>query len=85
MPEVWSLPADAVVKQADQTVVFLHVEGKAVRLPIQPGRSDGKFTEVFKKLKPGTTNVWEDWTGAEDVLAGPANTLADGQAVQIGQ
>lgn len=82
MPEVWSLPANAVVKQADQTVVFLHVEGKAVRLPIQPGRSDGKFTEVFKKLKPGTTSVWEDWTGTEDVLSGPANTLADGQPVQ---
>ena len=41
MPETWVLPANAVVKQADQTVVFLHRDGKAIRLAIQPGRSDG--------------------------------------------
>jgi RND family efflux transporter MFP subunit len=83
MPEAWVLPANAVVKQADQTVCFLYRDGKAVRLPIQPGRSDGKFTEVFKKQKAGSPAEWEDWDGKEDVLAGPANTLADGQAVEI--
>lgn len=85
MPEAWTLPANAVVKQAEQMVVFLHRDGKAVRVPIQSGRSDGKVTEVFKKLKPGTTNEWEDWTGTEDVLSGSANTLADGQGVQVGK
>jgi RND family efflux transporter MFP subunit len=81
MPEAWVLPANAVVKQAEQTVVFLHRDGKAVRLPIKAGRSDGKFTEVFQKAGPNDT--WENWTGSEDVLAGPANTLSDGQAVPV--
>jgi HlyD family secretion protein len=81
MPEAWTLPANAVVKQADQTVCFVYRDGKAVRLPIQPGRTDGKFTEVFKKQKsPG---VWEDWTGDEQILSGQASTLADGQSVTL--
>jgi multidrug efflux pump subunit AcrA (membrane-fusion protein) len=80
MPPAWVLPANAVVKQADQTVCFIYRDGKAVRLPIQPGRTDGTRTEVFKRQRAGT---WEDWTGQEDVLSGPAATLADGQAVEI--
>jgi HlyD family secretion protein len=81
MPETWVVPANAIVKQAEQVVCFLYRDGKAVRLAIQPGRSDGKFTEVFKKAGPGGT--WEDWTGGEDVLSGPTGTLSDGQGVEI--
>jgi HlyD family secretion protein len=84
MPEAWVLPANAVVKQADQTVCFLYSDGKAVRLPIQPGRTDGTWTEVFRKQKSGVPGAWEDWTGREDVLSGPAATLTDGQAVSVG-
>ncbi len=67
MPEAWVLPATAVVKQADQTVVFLHVDGKAARLTVQPGRTDGTWTEVFRKQKAGG---WEEWSGVESVLNG---------------
>ena len=74
---------NAVVKQADQSVCFLYQEGKAVRLPIQPGRTDGTWTEVFRKQKAGIPGSWEDWTGREEVLTGPAATLSDGQAVSI--
>jgi RND family efflux transporter MFP subunit len=80
MPPAWVLPANAVVKQADQTVCFIYRDGKAVRVPIQAGRTDGTWTEVFKRQRAGT---WEDWMGQEDVLSGPAATLADGQAVEI--
>jgi RND family efflux transporter MFP subunit len=81
MPQAWVLPANAVVKQAEQMVVFVYRDGKAVRVPIQSGRTDGTFTEVFKKAGPGGT--WEDWTGGEAVLSGPAATLSDGQAVEV--
>jgi RND family efflux transporter MFP subunit len=81
MPEAWVLPANAVVKQAEQVVVFVYRAGKAVRLPVQSGRSDGTFTEVFKKAGPG--GAWENWTGSENVLSGPAATLSDGQAVEV--
>ncbi len=80
MPEAWVLPATAVVKQADQTVVFLHVEGKAVRLTVQPGRTDGTWTEVFRKQKAA---AWEDWVGGERVLNGATGTLADGMPVAV--
>ena len=80
MPPAWVLPANAVVKQADQTVCFIYRDGKAIRVTVQPGRTDGTWTEVFKRQRAG---VWEDWTGQEDVLSGPAATLADGQAVEI--
>ncbi|HKB04935.1 MAG TPA: efflux RND transporter periplasmic adaptor subunit, partial [Gemmataceae bacterium] len=82
MPEAWVLPANAVVQQAEQTVCFLYRDGKAVRLPVRAGRTDGNWREVFAKQKdaPGT---WEDWTGTEDVLAGPAATLSDGQTVTV--
>lgn len=83
MPPAWVLPANAVVKQADQTVVFLHRDGKAGRLSVRPGRTDGTWTEVFAKQKAGTPGAWEDWTGTEEVLSGPANTLADGQSVSV--
>jgi len=83
MPEGWTLPANAVVKQADQTVCFLYRDGKAVRLPIQPGRTDGAITEVFKKQKAGVLGASEDWTGQEEVLSGAAATLTDGQPVNV--
>ena len=81
MPKAWVLPAGAVVKQAEQVVVFLYRDGKAVRVPVRSGRSDGTFTEVFQKVGPG--GAWEDWTGSEPVLSGPAATLSDGQAVEV--
>jgi HlyD family secretion protein len=82
MPEAWVLPASAVVKQADVTVCFRLKDGKAVKTPIRIGRSDGTFTEVFKKQKDGAPAVWEDWTGDEQLLAGQTANLSDGQAVQ---
>lgn len=82
MPEAWVLPATAVVKQADVTVCFVHRDGKAVRLPIQTGRSDGTWTEVLKNQAPGVLGMWEDWTGTELVLAGLTSGLTDGQPVE---
>lgn len=68
-PKCWTLPTSAVVKQGD-TMVCFRVEGnKAVRTPVQVGRSDGSFVEVF--------NV----TGKEEVAA-KASGLSDGDAVE---
>jgi HlyD family secretion protein len=83
MPEAWTLPANAVVRLAEQTVCFLHRNGKAHRVTIQTGRTDGTWTEVFRKQKEGSPGAWEDWTGKEEVLSGPAATLTDGQEVKV--
>ncbi len=80
LPETWALPSAAVVKQGEATVCFRVEGGKAVRLPIQTGRSDGQFTQVLRKQKPGSAE-WEDVAGTE-VVASQAAGLSDGQTVQ---
>jgi RND family efflux transporter MFP subunit len=78
-PATWTLPAAAVVKQGEQTVCFLVKDGKAVRTVVKAGRTDGKVTEVPKKLGPPEA----DWTGDEVVIAENAAGLADGQSVTV--
>jgi hypothetical protein len=75
------LPTSAVVKQGELTICYLIEGGKAVRTPVQIGRSDGQFIEVLKRQKPGSPPMWEDFTGNEAV-ASRATGLAGGQAVQ---
>ncbi len=81
MPAAWVLPNAAVVKQADVVICFRHEGGKAVRMPIRIGRSDGNFTEVTQKQ---VGDKWVDWTGDESILAGPTANLKDGQEVKVG-
>lgn len=76
----WTLPAAALVKQGDVMVCFLVEKGRAVRAPVQVGRSDGKYTEVLRVQRPGSS-AWVDWSGKEEVAL-PASGLTDGQAVQ---
>jgi RND family efflux transporter MFP subunit len=80
LPEAWVLPSAALVKQGDVTVCYLVEGGKAVRTPVQVGRSDAGLSEVRKRAKPGAAGDWEDFTGKETV-ATPAASLTDGQPV----
>ena len=83
LPKGWTIETSAVVKQGDSTVCFLIEDGKkVVRTPVQIGRSDGQFVEVFKRQKAGSPDVWEDFTGNEKFAARAAG-LTDGQAVQV--
>jgi HlyD family secretion protein len=82
-PEHWLLPSTAVVKSGDTMVCFLVNGDRAVRTPIQAGRSDGTRIEVFKRLKPGSANAWEDWSGNEVVVSSGTAYLNDGQTIQV--
>lgn len=77
-PENWTLPAAAIAKQGDAMVCYRIENGKAVRTPVQIGRSDGIVTEVLKFQNAGAE--WSDWTGSESIAA-RALGLSDGQAV----
>jgi multidrug efflux pump subunit AcrA (membrane-fusion protein) len=81
LPEAWVLPATAVIRQGDTMVCFLVEDGKAVRVPVQVGRGDGKEIQVFKYQKPGTPPVWTEWTETDRVAA-QAVGLSDGQPTQ---
>jgi RND family efflux transporter MFP subunit len=73
LPEAWTLPTSAVVKQGDGMVCFLVQGGKTVRTPVQVGRVDGSLIEVHKWQKPGST-TWEPWTGQEVVAVKAAGS-----------
>ncbi len=80
LPATWTVPAAAVGKMGDESVIYL-VEGeKAVRVSAQLGRGDGQFTQIRRYKKPGATD-WVDVTGTESI-ATPAAALTDGQVIR---
>jgi HlyD family secretion protein len=82
LSDAWTLPVSAIAKQGESTVCFLIEGGKAVRTPVQVGRSDGQFVIVLKRQKPGSPPVWDEFTGNETVAARAAGLL-DGQSVEV--
>jgi len=80
----WTLPASAVVVQADQAFCFRVEDGKARKMPVQVGLRDGGLVEIFRKQtqppKPDEKPVWEEWTGQEEIVRNAAG-VSDGQAV----
>jgi RND family efflux transporter MFP subunit len=83
LPEHWTLPTGAIARSGERLACYRIVDGKAVYTPVRLGRGDGTSIAVLKKLKPGTADEWEDWTGDETVAAENAAYLSDGQAVKI--
>jgi multidrug efflux pump subunit AcrA (membrane-fusion protein) len=81
LPDGWTLPTSAVMKQGNATACFLIEGDKAVRMPVQVGRSDGQRVEVLKRQKAASPSAWEEFTGNETIAARAAG-LTDGQAVQ---
>jgi RND family efflux transporter MFP subunit len=84
-PEAWTLPAGAVVRQGDAAYAVAVRDGKAVRVPVQAGVSDGKFVEVLAKQEPAADGkpAWAALTGSERFVVSGAASLGEGQAVVI--
>ncbi len=81
LPESWTLPTSAVVKNGEHMVAFLIEGDKAVRINLQAGRSDGQSIAVLRWQRAGSRS-WTDFTGSETIAARAAG-LTDGQAVQL--
>ncbi len=81
LPEAWVLPATALAKHGEGVVCYRVEGGKAVRLPVLVGRSDGKLTEVHKK-QGAEAGTWVDLVGDEEIGAGNVSNLTDGQPVR---
>jgi HlyD family secretion protein len=79
LPAAWALPAPAVMKIGDESVIYLVENGKAVRVAVQLLRGDGKFTQVKAYKRPGAAG-WTEIKGDESV-ATPAASATDGQSV----
>jgi RND family efflux transporter MFP subunit len=87
-PDVWTLPASAIVTEGDQTFCYRVERGTAVRTPLQVGLNGEDLVEVVKwQRKPvssGEEGRWEDFTGREEVVSNPAG-LSDGEVVRRGK
>jgi multidrug resistance efflux pump len=79
LPAAWAVPAAAVAKVGDDSVIYLVEGGRAVRATVQLLRGDGQFTQVRRYKRSGASD-WADLTGAEQV-ATPASALSDGQLI----
>jgi RND family efflux transporter MFP subunit len=84
-PDVWTLPASAVLTEGEETFCYRVEGGKAVRTPLQVGLRGGGLVEVVKKRtkapSPGEEGRWEGFTGEEEVVSDPAG-VSDGQPVR---
>jgi multidrug efflux pump subunit AcrA (membrane-fusion protein) len=82
LPAAWAVPATAVAKVGDESMIYLVENGKAVRVAVQPFRGDGKFTQLKEYKKPGAAD-WTVLNGSESV-ATPASAVTDGQTIDGG-
>jgi multidrug efflux pump subunit AcrA (membrane-fusion protein) len=81
--DVLSLPVAAVLTQGDvtqgyQSFCFAVQDGKAVRMQVEVGLRGNDFVEVRRK-RTGTGS-WEEFTGAEQIVADP-RAVTEGQSV----
>lgn len=85
-PKVWAIPSSAIVQIGNRMCCFLVRDGEAVRMQIQSGVSDGAWTEVVKRRcfpTTGDPGNWEDFNGADQVIAGDLAEITAGKQVTI--
>jgi HlyD family secretion protein len=85
-PKVWAIPASSTVQIGNRMCCYLVNDGTAVRSQIQSGVSDGNWIEVVKRRiypNSGDPGKWEDFNGAEEVVAGDLSEIADGKAINV--
>jgi HlyD family secretion protein len=87
LPNVLTLPNSAIVRDGDQAYCYRVEDGKALRTDLSVGVRTEQSTVVLKRLKkaagPGTDEEWEDFTGAEEIVAKNPGSLIDGQEVRV--
>jgi RND family efflux transporter MFP subunit len=79
LPAAWAVPAAAIGKVGDESMMYLVENEKAVRVAVQLLRGDGKFTQLKGYKRPGAAG-WTEITGNE-LVATPAAAVTDGQSV----
>src|SRR5262249_46090397 len=65
--EVRTVPAKALLKAGETMALFVVRDGKASRVRVKIGRSDGTFTEVAQQQT--TAGKWEAYAGDTEVIA----------------
>lgn len=68
LPESWTLPTSAIVKQGELSFSFLARDGKAVRVGLQVGHVEDGRVEVFRFELPPGTGKWSEITDKESFV-----------------
>lgn len=63
------VPVGAIVREGEETAVFVAAAGKAQRRPVTIGLSDGARTEITSGLKPGELLIVDGQAGLPDGAA----------------
>jgi hypothetical protein len=78
------LPAAAVLPADETHYCYVVEDGKAVKLRVQTGRTEGTAVQVTgKRRATATAGTWEPFTGKEQVVVGNLGALNDGLPVQV--
>jgi multidrug efflux pump subunit AcrA (membrane-fusion protein) len=85
-PGVRAIPVSALAYSGDNTYYWSYDNGKAVRMEVQTGVSDGEWIEVTNRQVAMASNgnrLWEPFNGSEKVILGDLSILTDGGPVEI--
>lgn len=87
LPNVLTLPVDAVQIDGDQNFVYIVENGKAKRVNVRVGVEDDRIVQLISKeappKQPGDEPEWVKFTGKEQVVISNFGAVTDGQAVTI--
>ncbi len=81
LPDLYTLPANAVFTHADQPCCWRVVEGKAVRTMLKVAMRDSQFVQVLD-MKAGD-GPWHAITGTEEVAVTNLGAIAEGKEVRV--
>jgi multidrug efflux pump subunit AcrA (membrane-fusion protein) len=85
-PDVRALPEEALTYSEDKAYCWTLQDGRAARMELRTGVSDGEWIEVTNRLSPKVEKGEHPWVpidGREQVLMGDLTLLADGVPVQV--
>jgi HlyD family secretion protein len=85
-PNVLALPESALVHAGDQSYYWSYENGKAKRVEVQTGISDGEWVEVSNRQvqpKYASEEPWAPVDGTEQVIVGDTSELSEGQTVRL--
>ena len=86
-PQARALPESAVTYLSDKAYYWTLENGRAKRVEVQTGVSDGNWIEVTNRQGSSADGALDSWVpidGKEQVIMGDLSTLVDGSPVQVG-
>src|SRR5262249_16472294 len=85
-PGVRALPTSALSYSGEKTYCWTYKKGRAVRVEVRTGISDGRWIEVTNLRQPTASPgevAWKPVNGTEQVIMGDLSVLAEGGPVEL--